>query len=194
MRSTTRMLWAAVLGGSLLVGSSWFAAASASGGGGCGKPVSDARGTRVTIKQFCFSPTVLHVRRGTTVTFTNLDPFPHNVQGASVSWGSWDQVRFGKPVRYRFVRSGVYPYVCSFHPGMVGAIVVGSGNGRGSAGTTTTENGPVIRVRPVRAELVSASVATGGDGIPVPLAAFIAFGLVAVAAVALMQLRQQYRE
>ena len=194
MKATARTVSVVVLGAGLLIGSCWFTAASASGGGGCGRPVTDGRGTRVTIKQFCFSPTVLHVRRGTTVTFTNLDLFEHNVQGASVSWGSWDAVKRGAPVRYRFVRSGVYPYVCSMHPGMVGAIVVGDGNGRGAAHTTTTAEGPVIRVEQVRAHLASASIASGGEGLPVPLVALVAFGLVAVAGVALMQLRQQFRE
>ena len=32
--------------------------ASASGGGGCGRTVSDARGTRIRIHQFCFTPTI----------------------------------------------------------------------------------------------------------------------------------------
>ena len=167
--------------------------ALASGGGGCGRPVSDAHGTRVTIEGFCFGPTVLHVRVGGEVRFTNRDPFPHNVQGASVAWGSWDMIKPQRSVTYRFVRAGVYPYVCSLHPGMVGAVVAGDGNGPGGAGVTTTTRGPVVPVshaRAVRAELAP----VGEDSsMPWPLAALVGIGLLAVAGMAGLQLRQQMK-
>jgi hypothetical protein len=41
------------------------------------------------------------------------------------------------------MRTGVYPYVCTYHPGMVGAIVVGNGKAHGTV-TTATATGPVI--------------------------------------------------
>jgi plastocyanin len=123
--------------------------AEASGGGGCGRPVTDAHGTRVAIRNFCFGPTILRVRPGTEVTFVNRDPFPHTVLGANASWGGFDAIRRSTgEVGYRFVRSGVYPYVCTYHPGMVGAIVVGDAGGPGNAGSVTTASGPVVRVRP----------------------------------------------
>ncbi|MFN2544580.1 MAG: plastocyanin/azurin family copper-binding protein [Actinomycetota bacterium] len=187
-----RIISTIVLGAALLLAPASLTPAWASGGGGCGRSVSDAQGTSVAIKQFCFLPTVLHVEPGDSVTFTNRDHFDHNVQGASVSWGSWDPVRLHTPVTYRFIRSGVYPYVCSFHPGMVGAVVVGNGNGPGGAGVTTTERGPVIKVEPVRANLGPAP-ATGDDGgTPWPLVVFVGIGLFAVAGIALLQLRQQF--
>src|SRR4029078_8284345 len=42
--------------------------AGASGGGGCGRPVSDARGTGVRIEDFCFLPTVVRIHTGQAVT------------------------------------------------------------------------------------------------------------------------------
>ena len=117
--------------------------ASASGGGGCGRPVTDAKGTGVDIRDFCFSPTILRVSTGETVTFTNVDPFPHSVLGANATWG--DYAGFKKrSVTYRFSEPGVYPYVCTYHPGMVGAVVVGDGVG-GAIGTSTAD-GPVTKV------------------------------------------------
>src|SRR5207302_7019315 len=64
-----------IMGVCSAVATGWLLAgpAYASGGGGCGRPVTDARGVHVRIRNFCFGPTVLHVRRGTTVSFTNLD-------------------------------------------------------------------------------------------------------------------------
>jgi hypothetical protein len=66
------------------------------------------------------------------------------VLGANGVWGSFSQLRGHHDVRYRFTRPGVYPYVCTFHPGMVGAIVVGGGAGHGEAVATVTAAGPVV--------------------------------------------------
>jgi plastocyanin len=120
--------------------------ASASGGGGCGRAVSDRHGTAISIKAFCFGPTVLRVKTGRAVTWVNKDPFSHTVLGANAVWGGFDQLKTGEKVTYRFKRPGVYPYVCTFHAGMVGVVVVGSANGPGAAGMTATKAGPVTRV------------------------------------------------
>ena len=122
-------------------------AAVASGGGGCGRPVSDARGDTVRIRDFCFGPTILRVHPGDEVVFLNADSTPHTVMGANASWGSFRQLSVGKDVTYRFTRPGVYPYVCTWHPGMVGAVVVGGGP-RMATGATTTAAGPVVQVLP----------------------------------------------
>jgi plastocyanin len=115
--------------------------AGASGGGGCGGPVTDAAGTAVQIKDFCFGPTILRVATGETTTFVNGDPFPHTVLGANGAWGSYDALKQGGEATYGFSEAGVYPYVCTLHVGMVGAVVVG--DGVGGAIDTTTAAGPV---------------------------------------------------
>jgi plastocyanin len=99
--------------------------AAASGGGGCGGPVTNERGTSVSIDQYCFTPTVLYADVDDTVTFTNEDGVPHTISGANLAWGSFEQLRGGRAVRYSFSSPGVYAYVCVLHPGMVGAVVVG---------------------------------------------------------------------
>jgi plastocyanin len=120
--------------------------AAASGGGGCGRPVSDATGTSVRIRDFCFLPTILRVRRGQAVVFENRDSFSHIVLGANAVWGSFGQLRERHDVAYRFTRPGIYPYVCTYHPGMVGAVVVGHGKARGEANAAATAAGPVVAV------------------------------------------------
>jgi plastocyanin len=102
--------------------------AAASGGGGCGGPVTHETGDAVAIRQFCFEPTILVVPGGAEVTFTNQDGVPHNVLGANASWGSFARMNDGKARAFAFDEPGVYPYVCTWHPGMVGAIVVGDGD------------------------------------------------------------------
>jgi plastocyanin len=117
------MLVAAILG-TVLVPSS---EARASGGGGCGEPVSEGTGDQVAIRQFCFEPTVLVMPAGGEVTFINEDGWPHNVLGANATWGSFARLGGGNARTYALDEPGVYPYVCSWHPGMVGAVVVGDG-------------------------------------------------------------------
>lgn len=139
-----------VVGAVLLVGAGLAPGlARASGGGGCGRAVTDDHGTQIAIRDFCFGPTILRVRRGETVTWVNKDGFAHTVLGANASWGGFDSLRRnGGEVSHRFVRSGVYPYVCTYHPGMLGAIVVGNGKGAGVAHTMTTGAGPVTLASP----------------------------------------------
>jgi plastocyanin len=122
------------------------AVAFASGGGGCGGPVTETAGTRVAIRDYCFSPTILRVEPGQEVVFDNRDAFTHNVLGANGIWGSYTALKGHRADTYRFTEPGVYPYVCLFHPGMVGAIVVGNGVGNGFEATTAA--GPVAQTAP----------------------------------------------
>jgi plastocyanin len=127
--------------------------AGASGGGGCGRPVTDARGTTVRIRNYCFGPTILRARPGDVVTFINRDSAPHTVLGANGSWGSYRELQQGDDLTYRFARTGVYPFVCTYHPGMVGAVAVG-GAGEPMTATVGAPNA-VLRVHPERATEVA---------------------------------------
>jgi plastocyanin len=118
--------------------------ARASGGGGCGAPVTDGTGAKVQIDQSCFTPTILRVEPGSTVVFRNVDPMPHTVLGANAAWGSYDALKRRDVSGYRFEDAGVYPYVCTWHVGMIGVVVVG--DGIGGAMTTNTKDGPVVKV------------------------------------------------
>jgi plastocyanin len=139
--------------------------ASASGGGGCGGPVTDATGTTVRIRNFCFLPTILRNRPGQAVSFDNRDGFPHVVLGANAVWGSFSQLRARHDVTYRFTRTGTYPYVCTYHPGMVGAIVVGNGKGHGPQATVTAA-GPVIAVPPASTDVQAVATDAVGSNAP----------------------------
>lgn len=164
--------------------------ARASGGGGCGAPVTDAAGTGVEIDQFCFSPTILRTEAGAVVTFENLDPTTHNVLGAQGAWGSWDAMKRGRELSFRFAEAGVFPYVCAYHPGMVGVVVVG--DGIGGAIDTTTKEGPVTQVGAKEAaKFQAAPVAvlepTEAAGWPAPTLAALGVGSVAVGAIVVIR-------
>ena len=118
----------------------------ASAGGGChgGVTQTDATGQEdatVQLVDACFSATVTSVDPGTPVTFVNMDEFVHNVGGNQ--WGHFDDLHGGDTFRVSFEEAGTYPFACSYHPGMTGAIVVGDGEGAG--------NGAGIAVEPFEA-------------------------------------------
>lgn len=99
--------------------------ADAGAGGACrGIPVTVKPGTAVAIDQLCFSPTILEVEAGQTVTWTNEDDAPHAVTGANASWGDYAELGRGDSLSHTFDAPGVYPYYCIYHAGMVGAVVV----------------------------------------------------------------------
>ena len=94
--------------------------AMAGGGHGCGE-FTDGAGPVVDVRGNCFSATVTHVAVGDEVTWINHDDWQHNiVTPAFPGIGS-----IGDEYAVVFDEAGVFPYVCTLHHGMVGAIVVG---------------------------------------------------------------------
>jgi hypothetical protein len=75
----------------------------------------------------CFTPSVLRVDPGTTVSFVNEDEFIHNLSSPGLPW-ELDDLREGQGLEVTFDRAGIFPFACTYHPGMSGAIVVGSGD------------------------------------------------------------------
>ena len=108
--------------------------AGAGGGGHCADPLAEGAGTAVDMVDACFTPAVLHVGVREQVTFTNLDPMPHNVAPAGWGWGHVDEIPEGGSFTTTFDEAGVYPYACSLHPGMTGAVIVGGETGGADAG------------------------------------------------------------
>ena len=120
-------------------------AVPASAGGGCmhGTHPTDGHGTVVELIDLCFSPTVLHVEPGTEVTWVNRDDMSHEVTGVGGTWGTFDDLGLNDRVSYTFADDGVYVYSCFIHPGMVGAVVVGSGAGAAGMSSTSVTGGAV---------------------------------------------------
>ena len=78
----------------------------------------------VTIRNFAFTPAVIRVKAGTTVTWTNRDDEAHTVFFAfdrSVS-----PVLVNATIVYRktFTTPGSFAYHCTIHPFMVGTVEV----------------------------------------------------------------------
>ena len=149
-------------------------------GGGCHAGVTTGSGTTVEMIDACFTPTTLRIDPGESVMFVNTDPMIHNV--TANLWGHFDDLNEGDTFRATFDDPGIYPYACSYHPGMSGAIVVGDGTGAGNGESVAValsvpqpEVSPVVEVRAVETEPVGTSghaVAWfGGAGIGLALGA-----------------------
>ena len=90
----------------------------------------------------------------------------------------------GGTYSYTFAASGVYPYYCFLHPGMVGAVVVGDGTGDGAM--TASVLSAVGAGDPFADEAAGAAASVGStrdddDTMPVVIAAAVA-GVVALVA------------
>ncbi len=136
---------------------------SAAGGGGCHSASTQGKGDAVEIADACFTPTILHVDPGQPVTWINTDPFVHNV--TANSWGHFDDLLAGDSFTATFQDAGVYPYACTYHPGMSGAVVVGDGMGAGS-GQTVLAGGNAVPSpgAPAKAEVASTGSGAGSVG------------------------------
>ena len=82
-----------------------------------------SEGTSVEIKDYAFTPPTLTVPAGTTVTWTNDDAVPHTATGQDGSFDSGN-LNPGESFSFTFHTPGSYPYVCQYHAGMQGTIVV----------------------------------------------------------------------
>jgi Copper binding proteins, plastocyanin/azurin family len=101
----------------------------------------------------CFDPAVVRVAPGTKVTWVNKEPIPHTMTGAGHRWGlTMGDLLEGDTYSQRFDEEGTFLYFCEFHPGMVGAVGVGDGLGKGTVPTSETK------------EKGAAKTATGSNG------------------------------
>jgi plastocyanin len=136
-------------------------------------------GATVRIIDTCFTASITKVDPGTTVTFVNDDVgVTHNVGGQE--WGHFDDMTKGDAFSARFADPGVYPFACSYHPGMTGAIVVGDGYGAGAGWRVL--NDPV---EPVADTAKVAPVANAGGSSTLALLGTAVLGVALGAAITL---------
>lgn len=82
-----------------------------------------AKPAAIEIHNFQFQPKTLTVTAGTTVTWTNDDTTPHTVTETNRAFHS-AALDTKDTFSYTFAAPGQYVYRCTFHPMMVGRIVV----------------------------------------------------------------------
>lgn len=82
-----------------------------------------ATGTAVRIYNFVYEPATLEVTVGSTVTWTNDDPVPHTATSVDGAFDT-NTIAAGSTAEVTFDTVGSFDYVCAFHPGMAGTIIV----------------------------------------------------------------------
>lgn len=75
----------------------------------------------INIQNFAFNPTTLTVKKGTTVTWTNNDSAPHQINSATFNS---NRLSKGQSFSFTFNDVGNFDYVCSIHPSMLGKIII----------------------------------------------------------------------
>jgi plastocyanin len=78
----------------------------------------------VAIKSSTFTPNIVEISKGTTVTWTNDDGVPHTVTSISGAFDSGN-IEPGKTYSYTFNQAGPFEYSCANHPSMThGKVIV----------------------------------------------------------------------
>jgi len=87
------------------------------------EPERGMRG-RIDNHQMTFTPMLQVITAGGSVTFSNSDPFPHNVfsPDGKFNLGTIPQNSAAAP--HKFDKPGEFTLLCNLHPGMIGYLVV----------------------------------------------------------------------
>jgi len=81
---------------------------------------------QVVIYEYRFKPQMVTVPRGTTISWLNRDTAPHTATRRSFSDEPFDSghLIFEGGYTHTFATPGSFHYLCIYHPGMQGTIVV----------------------------------------------------------------------
>lgn len=76
-----------------------------------------------------YYPSIVKIKVGDSVSWTNLDKDPHTVTDGTpqTKWGTVFNsglMRQGKEYKFKFTEPGEYPYLCALHPWMSGKVLV----------------------------------------------------------------------
>ena len=127
MKQLPRGIIGIVLAAVLVIGGAFVILHSGHQSQGSNHTTSAATQTSsVSISGYMFMPSVISVKRGTTVTWTNHDQVSHTVtadNSSSAAPSSMDIAPNGT-YRFTFQTAGTYTYHCFPHPYMHGTIVV----------------------------------------------------------------------
>lgn len=78
----------------------------------------------IEIQGFAFSQSELHIKKGETVTWTNLDKVGHTITSDSDAVFESPLLEKGQSFSHTFIEAGVYNYHCAPHPNMEAKIIV----------------------------------------------------------------------
>jgi plastocyanin len=74
--------------------------------------------------KYVFGPTKVTIKVGQTVLWKNPTSAPHTVTSTTAGWTYDKKLNIGKSLQLTFKKAGTFHYKCSYHPGMVGTVIV----------------------------------------------------------------------
>jgi plastocyanin len=77
----------------------------------------------VSIQNFAFSPAIVTIKTGTTITWTNRDQDSHTATAMPGPFHS-PTLNTGQSYQYTFTTPGRFDYLCTIHPFMTATVVV----------------------------------------------------------------------
>lgn len=77
----------------------------------------------VHISKFKFDPAEIEVKSGDIIEFDNQDFAPHTATAKDKSFDTKD-LKKDATAQITAGKAGIYDYACTYHPGMVGKIIV----------------------------------------------------------------------
>lgn len=83
--------------------------------------------TTVTIQNMAFSPSVITVKQGSTVTWTNQDTVAHTVTADATGQPNSPaspSIAPGGTYNHTFTSTGTFHYHCKIHPDMTATVIV----------------------------------------------------------------------
>jgi amicyanin len=83
--------------------------------------VAHADTAQVSIKDSKFRPDTVTVKKGDTVTWTNMDTMTHDVKFKDAES---PDMKKGETYSRTFDKAGTFDYICEIHPYMKGKVVV----------------------------------------------------------------------
>jgi plastocyanin len=86
-------------------------------------PEEGAKNHTVEMDNMVFSPDTLEANVGDTVTFVNKEAAPHTATAEDKSWDSGN-MNEGQEWTLKLDKVGTIKYVCIYHPGMDGTLIV----------------------------------------------------------------------
>jgi plastocyanin len=92
-------------------------------------PTPTPSAVAVMIRDFQFRPDSLTIKKGTTVTWTNMDSVQHTVTrptegGIQVAGPDSPILNKGETYSYTYDTVGIFDYHCRIHPFLKGSVVV----------------------------------------------------------------------
>lgn len=106
-------------------------------------PPAQAASQAVMMEDYAYSPSTLTARVGDTVTWTNHDQAPHDVQTTSAPVAIKSALLSnGQSFSYTFTTPGTYSYYCSVHPDMRAQVIVQPAPAAPAPATTAPKSTP----------------------------------------------------